>query len=112
MMKIMAKNNVLVLELVVVITILAWAQDDFEKKGAPPFKTAPGVVGVLQKSSYALGMLRRVVPSSHAVTGILFIANGSMAEARQGGTWVEYKVPKVTVEMTYFPFRRGVNQSP
>jgi hypothetical protein len=112
-MKSTAKQSVvLVLALVGVMTVLARAQDDFEKKGAPPFKTAPGVLGVLQKSSYALGMLRRVVPSTHGVTGLLLIGNGTMAEPQRGGTWAEYKVPRVQLEMTYFPLRQGVNVSP
>jgi len=115
-MKIMPKQGVaLVLTLAGVMAVAAWAQQqgyDFETKGAPPLKVAPGVLGVLQKSSFSLGMLRRVVPNTHGVTGLLLIANGTMAEPLQGGTWAEYKVPKLQLEMAYFPFRQGVNVSP
>jgi hypothetical protein len=94
----------------IITSFPARAQDS--EKGAPPMKTGPGALGVLQKSSYALGMWRRVLGSTHGVNGIMFIANGTMAEANQGGSWTEYKVSKVTVEMTYYTFQQGVAQSP
>jgi hypothetical protein len=117
-MKIMTKVWVgLLLAGIAFGTVPARAQEEDpahpeKEKGAPPFKEAPGALGYLQRASYSLGMLRRVGGSTHAVTGIMFNANGTMSDAGPGGTWTEYKVPKVTVEMTYNNFHQGVVQSP
>jgi hypothetical protein len=89
------------------------AQDPLgPEKGAPPLKLGPGALGVLQKSSYNTGMLRRVGGSSHGVNGIMFTATGTMSEPAANGVWTEYKVQKLTAEMTYYTYQQGVSRSP
>jgi hypothetical protein len=109
-MKITAKLfAVLALAGIAVTTVSVRAQDE---KGSPPFNKAPGTMGVVQVMSYNLGMLRRVGGATHAVNGVFFIANGTMSEVGKDKSFTEYKVPKATVEMTYYKFKQGVVESP
>lgn len=117
-MKMAAKFlGILALAATMLATIPAGAQDQkdgspFDEKGAPPFAKAPGAMGVVQTMSYALGLLRRVGGATRGVNGIFFLASGTMSEPAAGGTWTNYKMPKSTIEMTYYTYHQGVIESP
>ncbi len=107
---------IVILAGIAAISVGAFSQQPKDpEKGAPPMKLSPGVAGYLQKSAYALGSWRRVSGGARpffGVNGVYFIANGTMSEAQPGGAWVDYKVPSVTVEMTFYNFQQGVLSSP
>src|SRR5690242_16958200 len=74
-------------------------------------QTPTDAFGVVQAMSDALGMLRHSDTRPRAVKGILFIANGTMADVQAKGTWPQYKVSKLTTEITYFTYSQGVAKS-
>jgi hypothetical protein len=62
----------------------------------------------------ALGSLRatRFGAGALGVKAILFVGNGTLSEPTGPSTWTDYKVAKVTTEISYYPFRQGIARSP
>jgi hypothetical protein len=74
---------------------------------------APGdAFGVVQAMSDALGEFRHSDTHPRVVKGISFIANGTMADLQAKEPWPQYKVSKLTTEITYYTFTQGVVKSP
>jgi len=56
--------------------------------------------------------MQRRTGQTHGVNGILFVASGKMTEVLSAASWPEYKVSKLSEELTYYTFSQGVAKSP
>jgi hypothetical protein len=77
-----------------------------------PIPKATGTLGTIDDISTALGMFRHVLASRRGVIAAMFTASGTMSEMAPNGDWHDYKVTKLTCEISYYPFSQGVEKSP